>query len=138
MLWENGFFLGRLRLSIRPLTPVALLFLRIGMAVHPFLATFRTVSVGKSGFGMDLNIIFDTLPLVLSVPNFFREKALELADMPAKSEDAFGDLNAGCQLVCIEGCLFAERVIFALPIGRRAGVSLVIGRSHYSDGWQLD
>jgi hypothetical protein len=70
--------------------------------------------VGKSGFGMDLDIILDALPVVLSVPNFFatatdREKALELADMLAQSEDAFGDLNAGCQLVCVEG--FGHKII---------------------------
>jgi hypothetical protein len=69
---------------------------------------------------MDLDIIFDTLPIVLSVPsvpsvpNFFataadREKVLELADMLAQSEDAFGDLNAGCPLVCVEG--FGHKII---------------------------
>ena len=84
-----------------------LLFSRIGLAVHPFLATFRTESVGKSGFGMDLDIILDSLPVVLSVSNLFataadRKKALELVDMPVQAENAFGNLNPGCQFVHVE------------------------------------
>ena len=98
--------------------------------------------MGKSGFGMDLDIIFDTLPVVLSVPNFFatatdREKALELADMLAQSEDAFGDLNAGCQLVCVEG--FGHKIICAgihcfkiigLPLerGQQDEVNIIVAR----------
>lgn len=99
----NGSFYLRRRLPRRP----GLLFFRVGIAVHPFLATLRTVPVGKSGFGMDLDIIFDALPVVLSVSNLFataadREKALELVDMPVQAEDTFGDLNPGCQFVRVE------------------------------------
>src|SRR5438876_4416944 len=78
------------------------------IALHKFFETFRTEAVGKLYFEMDLDIIFDSLPIAFCVSNFFaiaadRQETLELIDMRVQAEDALGDLNTGRQLVRVEG-----------------------------------
>jgi hypothetical protein len=45
------------------------------VAIHIFLVAFRAVTVGKSGFGMNLDVVFDPLPIVFPVANFFATAA---------------------------------------------------------------
>ena len=76
--------------------------------MHPFFVAFRAVAMGKSRFGMNLDVVFDALPIVLPVTNLFatatnRKQTLELGDMLVQPKDPVGDLDAGCQLLRIKG-----------------------------------
>src|SRR6476620_4555815 len=44
---------------------------RFEIAIHIFLVAFRTIAVGKPRFGMNFDVVFDTLPMVRSVPDLF-------------------------------------------------------------------
>ena len=70
--------------------------------------------MGKPCFRMKLDIIFEALPIALYVTNLFataadRQEAFKFGDMQVQAEDASGDLNAGHQLVRVEG--FGQKII---------------------------